>query len=102
MSETDWKHHFMNMASGKARKKQRYYTLKQIAPTQQAVEMAKDQIKVIKARNTATSNQKRGGKVKKVGKGRQTKSKKSKTNTVRGRKKKSLVLNKGVKPDFFS
>ena len=48
MSETDWKHHFMNMASGKARKKQRYYTLKQIAPTQQAVEMAKDQIKVIK------------------------------------------------------
>ena len=66
MSETDWKHHFMNMASGKARKKQRYYTRKQIAPTQQAVEMVKDQIKVIKTHKTATSNQKRGGKVKKL------------------------------------
>ena len=96
----------MNMADGKARKKQKYYTLKQIAPTQQAVEMAKDQIKVIKARKTATSSKRRGRKIQKVGKSRQTKSKKAKKatpkNTTRGRKKKSLVLKKGVKPDFFS
>ena len=29
MSETDWKQHFMNVADGKARKKQKYNTLKQ-------------------------------------------------------------------------
>ena len=92
MSETDWKQHFMNMGDGKARKKQQYYTLKQRAPTQQAAEMVKDQIKVIKARKTATSSKRRDRKVQKFGKLRQTKFKMVKKatpkNTTRGRKKK--------------
>ena len=49
MSETGWKQHFMNMSEGKVSKRRKYYTLKMVAPTEQAVEMAKDQVKVIKA-----------------------------------------------------
>ena len=54
MSETDWKQHFMNIANGKVRKKQKYCILNQIDLTQQVVQMAKDQIKVIKALTTAS------------------------------------------------
>ena len=39
----------MNMSEGKVSKRRKYYTLKMVAPTEQAVEMAKDQVKVIKA-----------------------------------------------------
>ena len=87
------------MADGKARRKQKYYTLKQVAPTQQAVEMAKDQIKVIKGRRKPRTTQKRGKKVGKVAKSK-VKSK-AKTQT-RGKPRKSLVLKKGLKPYFFS
>ena len=83
------------MSDGKARKKQKYYILKQVAPTQQAVEMARDQIKVIKARKKGRKPQKHGAKVKKIVQTRKTKAQ-SKT------KKKRLVLKKGLKPDFFS
>ena len=47
-------------------KSKKYYTLKQVAPTQQAVEMVRDQIKVIKARKKGRKTQKRGTKVKKI------------------------------------
>ena len=92
MSEKDWTDHFMNMAFGKAGKKQMYYTLNQITPAQQALEMAKDQVNVIKAQKSRKSSPK----VKRVSK---TSGKKQKRKT---KQKKSLVLRKGVKPNFFS
>ena len=39
----------MNMSEGKISKRRKYYILKVVVPTKQAVEMAKDQVKVIKA-----------------------------------------------------
>ena len=48
MSEADWKQHFLNMAQGKVNKRKHYYIVKNVTPTQQAVEMAKDRVKTIK------------------------------------------------------
>ena len=51
----------MNMSEGKVSKRRKYYTLKMVAPTEQAVEMAKDQVKVIKAVKRWTGQKKAKG-----------------------------------------
>ena len=96
MCQADWTQHFMNMADGKTKKRQKYYTLKLISQAQQAVEMAKDQLKVIKGK--AKSKSRQNNKVKRNGK-RPIRSQK---NRGPQKKKKTLVLRKGLKPDFFT
>ena len=54
------------MADGKASKKKNFYSLKMVTPTQQAIEMDKDQIKVINGRQGAGSTKKRNTKHKKL------------------------------------
>ena len=96
MSETGWKQHFMNMSEGKVSKRRKYYTLKMVAPTEQAVEMAKDQVKVIKA----VKRRKAVGK--KVTVKRKLNRQNSKRKPRQKKKKASFALKKGRKPDFFS
>ena len=56
----------MNVSEGKVSKRRKYYTLKMAAPTIQAVEMAKDQLKVIKAVKRRTGQKRRKAVEKKV------------------------------------
>ena len=67
-----------------------------VAPTEQAVEMAKDQVKVIKA----VKRRKAVGK--KVTVKRKLNRQNSKRKPRQKKKKASFALKKGRKPDFFS
>ena len=89
----------MNMSEGKVSKRRKYYTLKMVAPTEQAVEMAKDQVKVIKAVKRRTGQKKRKAVRKKATVKRKLNSKRKPTQK---KKKASFALKKGRKPDFFS
>ena len=91
----------MNMSEGKVSKRRKYYTLKMVAPTEQAVEMAKDQVKVIKAVKRRTGQKKRKAVRKKATVKRKLNRKNSKRKPTQKKKKASFALKKGRKPDFF-